>query len=1111
MSCCNNSCDPEHEPLPSTVDNFVEQFFGSVTKTCVDGQVVWTLPCNLDAGIPGYPRIPGEGLACYFARVLNDIAQGGGGGGGTLPDGNYGDVTVSNSGTTILLNNSVVETSNFASTIQPIALKNSVPLTKDTDVIFNITDGKLYRWNGSAYSAAVPVVDLTGQIVSGQIADNAILQSKLADNSVALSKIQNGAVTTDKIAANAITTSKINAGAITSNEIFAGAVIADKLAANSVVAAKLAAGAVEADKIATNAITAGKIASDAVTAGTIAAGAVNTAALAAGSVTADKMFVDQLSAITANLGTATAGIFKSGAGTTFNSGIGFFLGKDVDNIYKFRVGNPATGYISWDGSTWSVVNLPTGEGFDVKDPVKAATTGSNITLSGGAPATLDSIPLLITDRVLVKDQTNPVQNGIYEVSVVGSGSNGTWVRTADADTTGELDQNAYTFVLQGTNNASTSWVVTSPSPVVIGTDPIYWTKFFAVTSVSFGSITGTIDPSQIADGSIAGTKFASGIKPIEIVSVLPSSGNFQGRIVFLTANDGAFTANKLYRWTSSVVSTGKDYWTAAVPAVDITGQISSGQIADGSIAGTKFASGLKPVEVVGTLPAPGTVGRVVFLTTDNKLYRDTGTAWTAAVPAVDITGQISSGQIADGSIAGTKFASGLKPIEVVGTLPAAGTIGRVVFLTTDNKLYRDTGSVWTAAVPAVDLTGQITTVQISSTAITSDKIATNAITAEKITANAVTADKITANAITADKINANAVTAGKVAADAITAGNIVAGAIGVTQLAAGAVTTAKLAAGSVTAATIAAGAVEANNIAAGAITSDKITANAITTGMIQAGAVSATQIAAGAITAGKIAANAVTAATVAAGAIEADKIATNAVTSDKITANAITTGMIQAGAVSASQIASSAITADKIAALAVTADKVAANAITTSKLAVGAIGGWTLTSTEITSSGTAGRISLNSSTGTLQIGAGTNPITISEDYFTGVSTIRALGTTGRTLYQLTGGTAPVGVLTIGNNSDLNQIVLRGFDSTASPPSNLPSLNSPLFSFGVNYSVDVKDCNLRVMTGATATIVLNRNTQQIVINGQNVVSARYTGSVTTLADVIACLQYHGLCN
>jgi hypothetical protein len=889
MSCsCNNSCDPEHEPLPSTVDNFVKEFFGQVTKTCVNGEIVWTLPCDLDEGIPGYPRLPDEGLACYFTRVLEAIiAGGGGGGGGTLPDGNYGDVSVSNNGTTILLNGSVVETANFASTIQPIALKNGVPSVKDTDVIFNTVDNKLYRWNGTAYIAYIPSTDITGQITSTQITDGAISTPKLA------------------------------------------------------------AGAVDANKIAAGSITSGKLAADSVIAGKIAAGAVNASALAAGSVTADKMFVDNLAAITANLGTATGGVFKSGSATTFSSGVGFFLGKDVDDIYKFRVGNPATGYISWDGSTWSVVNLPTGDGFIVKDPVRVATVGSNVTLSGGAPSTLDDITLVASDRILVKDQTDPIQNGIYVVSTVGTGSNGTWARSADADATGELDENTYTFVTEGTLNASTSWVVTSPNPVNVGTDPVIWTKFFAVSSISFSSITGTIDPSQIADGSIAGTKFASGLKGIEVVASLPSTNNVIGRVVFLTTTDGANQPLKLYRWTSSIVTTGKDYWTAVVPAVDITGQITAGQIADGSVSGTKFASDIKPVEVVASLPAAGTAGRVAFLTSDNKLYRDTGSAWTAAVPTGDLTGQISAAQIQ-----------------------------------------------------------------------------------------------------------------------------------------------------------------------AGSITSDKIAANSITTGMIQAGAIQTSQLAAGSVTATTIASNSITAIKLAAGSVEADKIATNAITSDKIQANAITTGMIQAGAVKTDQLDSNAVTAAKIAALTITADKIASNAITTGKLAVGAIGGWELTSTAIKSFAGVNRIELNSSTGIISVGSGSSPTQIGEDIFTGTSFIRSLGSSGRTLYQLTGGAVPVGVLTVGNNSDLNQIVLRGSDGG----SGLPSLNSPMFSFGVSTAVDVKDCNLRVTTGGSPVIVLNRavpygmtTEPEIWINGQKVVKQRYTGSVTNTAEIIACLQYHGLCN
>ena len=73
---CGTSSIPDasNETLASTVDNFIEAFFGSVQKTVVDGAVEWTLPCDLDEGLEGNPRADGEGLACYFLRLLQEGA-----------------------------------------------------------------------------------------------------------------------------------------------------------------------------------------------------------------------------------------------------------------------------------------------------------------------------------------------------------------------------------------------------------------------------------------------------------------------------------------------------------------------------------------------------------------------------------------------------------------------------------------------------------------------------------------------------------------------------------------------------------------------------------------------------------------------------------------------------------------------------------------------------------------------------------------------------------------------------------------------------------------------------------------------------------------------------
>lgn len=69
---CSSSCDATNESTASQIANFVDAIFGSVTKTCVNNQVQWTLPCDLDtAALTGYARLTDEGLMCYLVRVLN--------------------------------------------------------------------------------------------------------------------------------------------------------------------------------------------------------------------------------------------------------------------------------------------------------------------------------------------------------------------------------------------------------------------------------------------------------------------------------------------------------------------------------------------------------------------------------------------------------------------------------------------------------------------------------------------------------------------------------------------------------------------------------------------------------------------------------------------------------------------------------------------------------------------------------------------------------------------------------------------------------------------------------------------------------------------------------
>lgn len=105
----------------------------------------------------------------------------------------------------------------------------------------------------------------------------------------------------------------------------------------------------------------------------------------------------------------------------------------------------------------------------IKAPVACATTG-NITLSG--EQTIDGVDVTAIgnggypDRVLVKDQINAVDNGIWEVST------GAWSRSRDFDGNRDITQGTLVFVYAGTVNGRRAWHVTTDAAIVIGTSEI---------------------------------------------------------------------------------------------------------------------------------------------------------------------------------------------------------------------------------------------------------------------------------------------------------------------------------------------------------------------------------------------------------------------------------------------------------------------------------------------------------------------------------------------------------------------------------------------------------------------------------------------------------------
>jgi hypothetical protein len=148
--------------------------------------------------------------------------------------------------------------------------------------------------------------------------------------------------------------------------------------------------------------------------------------------------------------------------------------------------------------------------IDYKQTARALTD-TNITLSGGAPATVDGVSLALHDRVLVTGQSTASENGIYYVTTVGAGSNGTWARSLDANETGELNGGTIIMVTEGTTHGDTQWKLTTDDPITIGSTNL---NFALNSSAAYGVVAVAGQSSIVADAVgdtltiVAGTNLA---------------------------------------------------------------------------------------------------------------------------------------------------------------------------------------------------------------------------------------------------------------------------------------------------------------------------------------------------------------------------------------------------------------------------------------------------------------------------------------------------------------------------------------------------------------------------------------------------------------------------
>ena len=416
------------------------------------------------------------------------------------------------------------------------------------ETIDNVYIGALSKTNSSIPEGVISTSSLAdGSVTTAKIAADAVNGTKIADDSINSEHYVDGSIDTAHIADSQITTAKIADSNVTTAKVAADAIDGTKIADDSINSEHYVDGSIDTAHIADSQITSAKIADSAITSAKINDGAIVNADInASAAIDAIKIhdgtisntefgylngvssnIQDQLDAKGASNANLTAignlattdGNFIVGSGSTWvaetgstaraSLGLGTISTQAANSVAISGgtitgLGAPSS---SSDAATKNYVdNLVTG--LKTRIITRVATT-ANVDLSNDLQNgdTLDGITLSTNDKVLVKNQTDATQNGIYDVV-----ASGTATRNSDYDTVAEL-AGQLVIIQEGSTNADKIYLCTTDNSGSIGSVNIVFT---------------IVQPSNVGDVTLNGVQTLTNktlTSPVisEIVSV--SNGN----------------------------------------------------------------------------------------------------------------------------------------------------------------------------------------------------------------------------------------------------------------------------------------------------------------------------------------------------------------------------------------------------------------------------------------------------------------------------------------------------------------------------------------------------------------------------------------------------------
>lgn len=210
----------------------------------------------------------------------------------------------------------------------------------------------------------------------------------------------------------------------------------------------------------------------------------------------------------------------------------------------------------------------------MKAPVRLATTaalaantyangtagvGATLTANANAiMANIDGVAPAVGNRILVKNEANQINNGLYTVTQVGTSTTPyILTRATDADTAAEIT-GATVYVQAGTANAGLTYSMPGPAAgavVVMGTSSLVWSTFnteeMPKTEIVIAETTGGINPTPPYTTNVAA------IIPVLMPNTSEAGSWPRNRVLantgelFLSNGNAAPRTFKLAAWTYS--------------------------------------------------------------------------------------------------------------------------------------------------------------------------------------------------------------------------------------------------------------------------------------------------------------------------------------------------------------------------------------------------------------------------------------------------------------------------------------------------------------------------------------------------------------------------------